>query len=140
MNEDTAHFFQNQSLRFLEMAFRADKHEVLKNPDGYGRRERECGDAIEIFLVVRDDRIVSASFGTSGCIYSFACANAVVHIAEGKSIEEAAGITPDDVIGYLETLPRAENHCALLAVQALLLALANVRETQRHPWRKLFRV
>ena len=138
MNQSDMAFWENHSVRFLEMAFRSDKLEALKNPDGYGRRERECGDAIGIYLLVRDDRIRTASFETEGCVYSFACANAVVHMVEGRLIVEASEVIPGDVVDYLQTLPPSEHHCAVLAVQALHLALANVRETLRHPWKKLF--
>ena len=139
MNQCDIDFWDKHSMRFLEMAFRSDKHESLSNPDGYGRRERECGDAITIYLIVRDGRILSASFETVGCLYSYACANAVVHLVEGQSIDAVSVMTPEDVIDYLETLPPSENHCAVLAIQALQLALANVRETLRHPWKKFYR-
>jgi nitrogen fixation NifU-like protein len=132
-------FWQNHSLRFLEMVFQTDKRETLRNPDGYGRSSRsECGDMIEIFLTMRNGRIASASFETNGCIYTLASANAIVHIAEGKSLEEAWEIGPEDVMDYLETLPRAEKHCAQLAVRTLQNALINARENRRHPWKKLY--
>jgi nitrogen fixation protein NifU and related proteins len=138
MNQESTNFWQRHSARFLEMALREDKRETLNTPDGYGKKTRECGDTIELFLTVRDGRIAHASFTTNGCVYSVACANAVLHMIEGKSLEEAWQITPEKVAEYLETLPPKEFHCAQLAVQALLLALANCRETARHPWRKFY--
>jgi len=132
-------FWQNHSLRFLEMVFQANKREVLRNPDGYGKSSRgECGDTIEIFLTLRDGRIASASFETNGCLYTLASANAVVHMVEGKTIEDAWEITPEEVMDYLETLPRAEKHCAQLAVRTLQHALLDARENQRHPWKKFY--
>jgi len=140
MNQDTINFWRQHSIKFLEMALRADRREVLKNPDGYGKRTRDCGDTIELFLTVRDGGIVHASFETNGCIYSVACANAVIRLVEGKSIQEAWLITPEMIADYLETLPRKEFHCAQLAVQALFLALANCRENQRNPWKKFYKI
>jgi nitrogen fixation NifU-like protein len=131
-------FWQHHSLRFLEMAFRSDKRETLKHPDGYGRQSRECGDTIELFLIVRNGKVLSASFETNGCLYSVACANTVIHLVEGKTLAEARKITAEDVIAYLETLPEKEEHCARLAVRALLSALANTLETRREPWKKLY--
>ena len=139
MNQDTITFWQQHSVRFLEMALRADKREVLKSPDGYGKKTRECGDTIELFLTVRDGRIVHASFETNGCLYSVACANAVVHLVEGKSIREAWQISPEMIADYLETLPQKEFHCAQLAVHALFLALANCQENAKNPWKKFYR-
>jgi nitrogen fixation NifU-like protein len=138
MNHSAVEFWQNHSSRFLEMAFKADKRESLDNPDGYGRRSRECGDELEVFLTLRDNKIASASFETQGCLYVVACANSVVHMVEGRTIQEAWQIAPQDVMMDLETLPRAEYHCAELAVQTLHVALANVQENRRHPWRKLY--
>lgn len=128
MDNSSFDFWQNHSLQFLEMAFRSDKRESLETPDGYGRRYRECGDTVEIFLMVRDGKIVSASFETNGCLYSVACANAVVLMAEGKTLEEAREITPEHIIDYLETLPAAESHCARLAVRTLHAAIVNTME------------
>lgn len=139
MNRDAMDFWQNHSVKFLEMVFRSDRRETLEKPDGYGRRGREeCGDEIELFLTVRHGVISSASFETNGCIFTVACANAVVHLVEGKRLDEAWKITPEQVADYLETLPKPEMHCAQLAVRTLHVALANAQENERHPWRKFY--
>lgn len=132
-------FWQKHSLRFLEMVFRADRRESLSQPDGYGRQTRECGDTVEIYVVLRDGRIESASFESNGCIYSVACANAAVHLALGMSLPEARSITAASIVEYLETLPEHERHCAELAAAVLQLALTDAQETLRLPWRKLYR-
>ena len=138
MDQESMDFWQQHSIKFLEMALTADRREVLKNPDGYGKRTRECGDTIELFLTVRGGRIVNACFETNGCIYSVACANAVIRLVEGKSIQEAWTVTPEMIADYLETLPGKEFHCAQLAVQALFLALANCQQNERNPWKKFY--
>jgi nitrogen fixation NifU-like protein len=109
------------------MAFQVDRQEYLENPDGYGKKTRECGDTVEIFLIIRNGKIQNASFQTEGCLYSVACANATVHMAEGRTLEEAFAIAPEDVVGLLETLPDNERHCADLAVEALRAALLNAQ-------------
>jgi nitrogen fixation NifU-like protein len=65
-----------------------------------------------------------------------ACANTVGELAEGRIVDDAWDITPDDVIAFLETLPPANVHCAELAVGALYLALANYNELKRQSWKK----
>lgn len=140
MDQSSMDFWQNHSLCFLNMVFRTEKRETLTHPDGYGKRSRECGDTMEIFLIVRDGKIQSASFETNGCLYSLACANAVVHLAEGKTVEEAWDVTEQNIVDYLETLPPAERHCAELAARTLHLALANAHETQRNPWKKFYQM
>ncbi len=131
-------FWQDHSLHYLEMAFRTDKRDVLDNPDGYGKRKGECGDTVEMFIKVRDKRIQSVSFMTNGCLNTNACANAVALLAEGKNINKAWEITPENVAGYLETLLPKEMHCAELAVGAFYLALANFGELKKSPWKKLY--
>ena len=138
MDQASVDFWQNHSLRFLEMALRTDRREVLRNADGYAKLGRECGDIIEIFLVVRNGQIKSAAFETNGCLYAVVCANAAVHLVQGKTLQEAQALAPESVIDYLETLPPEENHCAEQAIQVLRLAIADARENERQPWKKFY--
>jgi len=126
-------FWQKHSLTFLEMALRADKREKLTPANGHGSAQGTCGDTVEIFLQIQDDRIREASFETNGCLYIVACANTVVHLAEGKPLQDARHLDPDSVFAFLETLPREEFHCAELAVEALRMALASALPTPAAP-------
>jgi len=138
MENKEFNFFQDHSAHYLEMALRTDKKEIINKPDGYGKRTGQCGDTIEFFLTIRDDRIQSISFDADGCINTMACSNTLIHMAEGKRVEDAWEITPEDIIEYLGTLPSEENHCAELAVGAFYLALTNYQELKRTPWKKLY--
>jgi nitrogen fixation NifU-like protein len=138
MDEKSWDFWQHHSLHYLEMALRTDKRSRLSNPDGYGKKVGDCGDTIEFFLMADDDRIRSVSMETDGCIDTVACANTIAYMAEGKSVEEAWEITPDSVVSYLETLAPPQEHCAELAIGAFYLALANVAEVKRNPWKKFY--
>jgi nitrogen fixation protein NifU and related proteins len=129
-------FWRDHSLHYLEMVFRHDRRERLQNPDGYGKRTGECGDTVEMFLCIKRDHIQSVSFDTDGCINTNACANAVSHLSEGKTIEDAWQITPEDVIEFLETLPEENYHCAELAIGVFYMALANCQELRRNSWKK----
>jgi len=93
---------------------------------------------VEIYLAVRDGRIERVSYQTDGCMNTNACANTVAELAEGRTVDGAWEITPDDVVAYLETLPPGNIHCAELAVGALYLALVNYKELKRQPWKKLY--
>ena len=135
MGQEKFDLWQDHSLRYLEMAFRTDRREIIERPDGYGKRTGECGDTVEMFLTVRGDRVASVSFDTDGCMSTNACANTVAEFAEGKSLEKAWEITSEDVIKYLETLPPENIHCAELAVGAFYLALANYKDLKRNPYK-----
>jgi nitrogen fixation NifU-like protein len=131
-------FWQDHSIKYLEMALRADRRERPDAPDGYGKRTGDCGDTVEMFITVRDNRLQSVTFDAVGCMNTNACANTVAHLAEGRTVEQAWEITPADVVEFLETLPSHENHCAELAVGAFYLALAKYQEHLKAPWKKAY--
>ncbi len=139
MDQNAVEFFRDHSANFLEMALKNDKFEKIEHPDGYGKYTRDCGDTLEIFLLARNGDIRSASFYTEGCIYTVACANAMIGMIEGKSVTNAWTITPRHLVAFLETLPQKERHCAELAVKALKAALLDLKETERQPWIKFYR-
>ena len=132
-------FIQDHSRNFLEMAYRSDKIERIEKPDGYGKRTGVCGDTIEMFLTLENDKIETASFHAQGCVNTVACSNTVVTMAEGKTIEEAWNITAEKVTEFLETLPSKETHCAELAVGAFYLALSDLRDSNKFSWKKLYK-
>ena len=139
MDAEGKDFWQSHSLKYLEMAFRTDKQEIIKHPDGYGKKAGDCGDTVEIFLKARDNIIEMASYYINGCMNTAACANTIVNMVENKTIDQAWDITPEAVAGYLETLPKDHFHCAELAVGALYLALTNLLELRRTQWKKIYK-
>ncbi len=116
---------------FLEMAFSWERRGTIENPDGYGKRTGMCGDTIEIYLAIENDRIQKALFNINGCLNTSACANTVTHFAEGAPVDEAWKIDPQKVADYLQTLPSDHAHCAELAVGAFYLALADYQRKQK---------
>lgn len=140
MTQDASNFWQHHSLHFLEMAFRTDKREIVAQPDGHGKKSGDCGDTVEIFLQLGTDQqsISAVSYHTDGCLNTNACANTVAHLIEGKSIDDAWKVTPEEVAAFLETLPPDHFHCAELAVGALYLALADLSQGRRQGWKRLY--
>lgn len=139
MKKQEFNMMHYHSRKYLEMALRTDKREIPEESDGYGTRTGECGDTVEMYIRVDGDRIRSVSINTQGCINTNACANTVACLAEGKKIDEAWEITPENVTDYLETLPEEEVHCAELAIGAFYLALTDYRELRKSPWKKVYR-
>ena len=138
MGDNKFDFWKDHSERYLEMASSTEKRGICDQPDGYGQNTGECGDTVITYLVVRDNIIRHATFDTNGCINTNACANTVSYMVEGKKVGQAWKVKPEDVIAYLETLPKENYHCAELAVGSLYLALSNYQKTKREPWRKLY--
>jgi nitrogen fixation protein NifU and related proteins len=111
----------------------------IPNADGYARAQRECGDSVEVFLIIRDRRIREARFDTPGCGYTIACGSAAVELAEGKTLAEAMRITPEQISDALGGLPASEFHCAELAAAALRKAVHDYAFHGKDTWKKLYR-
>lgn len=128
--KETSDFLNKHSLNFLEMALSSERVEKVLNPDAYGKRTGECGDTVEFFLQLDDDRISAISFWIDGCIHTHASCNTVARMSDGLTLEKAWDITPDQVVEFLETLPDDHLHCAELAVGAFYLALKDAEKAK----------
>ena len=127
-SEKPFNFWQDHSDNFLRMALNYDRMERLHHPDGYGTRTGDCGDTVEFFLTTEDGRLKHVAFDIDGCRNTQATANTVAELTEGKTVDQAWQITPEQVAEFLETLPDDHFHCAELAVGAFYLALSNLSE------------
>ena len=137
-DQATSDFWQDHSLHFLEMAFRTDRRERLEKPDGYGKKTGSCGDTVEFFLNLDGDRIRTLAYDINGCLNTNACCNTVVELVDGKTLDTAWEVTPEQVSDFLESLPDDHFHCAELVVGTFYLALSNARENRRSPWKKMY--
>jgi len=93
---------------------------VMDNPDGYGKVGNPvCGDLMEIFIKVKDDRIDDIKFRTYGCGSAIAVSSMVTEMAKKKTLEEAMSITRENVADELDGLPPQKMHCSNLGADAL---------------------
>jgi len=96
----------------------------IENPDGVGRVGNPvCGDVMEIYIKVKDDKIVDAKFKTFGCGAAIATSSMVTEMVKGKKIEEALKISNKAVAQALGGLPPVKMHCSVLAEDALKAAI-----------------
>jgi nitrogen fixation NifU-like protein len=97
---------------------------VIENPDGYGKVGNPvCGDLMEIFIKIKDDRIDDIKFRTFGCGSAIAVSSMVTEMAKGKTLDEAIKITRNDVAEELGGLPPQKMHCSNLGADALHAAI-----------------
>jgi nitrogen fixation NifU-like protein len=89
-----------------------------------------CGDKLRIDLRIQDDAIEQIRCKPTGCVYTVACASAVSVLAQGRSIDEALRLQPEDVVLELDGLPDDHLHCARLAVNTLGEAIAEYYRRQ----------
>jgi nitrogen fixation NifU-like protein len=108
-------------------------------PDGFGRITGPCGDTMEIYLKVRDGRVMNATFWTDGCGTSIASGSMVTELTKGKSVLEAQKITQQDILDALGGLPEDSLHCALLAANTLKEAIKDYLSFKNEPWKTAYR-
>ncbi len=108
--------------------------EIAKKPKHFGRMDGSsasaaiqgpCGEKMEFYLVIDKGVIRRAKFYTAGCISTVVCAETVAQLAQGKTLDEALSISPQQVKNLLQRLPESHAHCSILAVSTLFRAIAD---------------
>ena len=101
---------------------------VMDDADGIGEEGNPvCGDAMKIFIKVKDDVITDIKFQTFGCGSAIATSSMVTELVKGKTMDEALQVTPQDVADELDGLPPEKMHCSNQAVDALHEAINNYK-------------
>jgi nitrogen fixation NifU-like protein len=98
----------------------------LENPDiSYHDSNPLCGDSIDIYMNVADNKISDIKFQGRGCAICMACTSVLTEIVKGKNIDEVKKIQKNDVLGELglENLQAVRIKCALLSLKVLKYGL-----------------
>ena len=111
----------------------------LPNADGFATVTGPCGDTMQIWLKVKDNRVAEATFLTDGCGATVASGSMVTELAKGNTIPETLRVSQQDVLNTLGGLPEGNVHCALLAANTLREAVKDYLVLQREPWKKAYR-
>ncbi len=104
----------------------------MADADGVGQEGNPtCGDAMKIYIKVKDDRIVDAKFKTFGCGAAIAVSSMVTEMVKGKTLDEALAISKEAVANELGGLPPQKMHCSMLGSDALKKAIEDYRSRQK---------
>lgn len=104
----------------------------IPDADGIGMEGNPtCGDAMQIFIKVENDRIVDAKFKTFGCGAAIAVSSMITEMIKGKTIDEALQISKETVAQELGGLPPQKMHCSNLGADALRRAIEDYRSKKK---------
>ncbi|NLG52229.1 MAG: iron-sulfur cluster assembly scaffold protein [Chloroflexi bacterium] len=102
---------------------------VIENADGQARVESTVhNDLIELYIRVEGDRLADIKYRVHGCAAAIASSSITSELAMGKTLDDAAAITPEEVAEALHGLPENKVQCSVLAPEALRQAIQNYRE------------
>jgi len=104
----------------------------MEDADGVGTEGNPtCGDAMKIYIKVKDGKIVDAKFKTFGCGAAIAVSSMVTEMVKGKTLDEALAISKEAVAAELGGLPPQKMHCSNLGADALKKAIEDYRSKQK---------
>lgn len=104
----------------------------MENPDGYAEvGSSECGDTMEMFLRIEDERITDIKYKTYGCCAAIASSSIATDMAKGKTVDEAEKISKADIVEELGGLPEKKWHCSLMVEDAIKAAIVDYRSRKQ---------
>jgi nitrogen fixation NifU-like protein len=111
----------------------------IPNPDGFGSTTSACGETMEISFKAKDGKITDAAFWTNGCSTTVACGSMSSELIKGEDVAQALATNQNDILEALGGLPEGNQHCALLAANAVKAAVLDYIAIRKEPWKKAYR-
>lgn len=105
--------------------YREEILEHYRNPQNFGelvqfnQKEKQvnsfCGDEVEIFLRIQNDKVLDISFIGKGCAISIAASSILTEYVKGKDIKVIKKLSEHDMLQLLNVrVSDARKKCALL--------------------------
>lgn len=139
--DDFDKFVENLQEEIIEQEFKDYNQyivELFQNPKNWGKPPDEeisvtqiyegpCGDTMYFFLKIKENIIEKANFITDGCGASVAAGSQTMMLIEGKDLDFAENLKPEDIDNALKGLPEDHKHCAELAARTLKRAIGKYK-------------
>lgn len=98
----------------------------MKDADGVGQcGDPSCGDALTIYIKVKDEIIKDVTFQVFGCAAAIATSSMTTELIKGKTLVEALKLTDEDIAKGLGGLPVHKMHCSNLGATAIKNAITD---------------
>ena len=117
--------FKKLDNRFIRHVNMPSNQGAIEAPSGRAVGVGQCGDSVEVTLQVESECIRNIRYLPRGCAFTIACSSAMSELAQGRTLEQALEISPQEVESELGGLPEDHRHCARLAVNTLGEAIAD---------------
>ncbi len=112
----------------------------MNNPDAIARLTGNCGDTMEIGLLISGGKVMKTHYWTDGCTMSRTCIESAARLAGGKQLKKLRNINMTHIIDDIGQVPDSHLHCAQLAETVLQKALSEYMAGQKeicHPGDRL---
>lgn len=107
-----------------------------KNPRNFGKLKGAdacyhldnplCGDAVDVFVKLRNNKVEDIKFIGEGCAISIASMSMLSEKIKGESVEKVLKINQEDITKMLgASLTPTRLKCAMLGLEALRKSLSN---------------
>jgi len=105
---------------------------VIEDADGVGKvGNPTCGDVMEMYIKVKNDRVEDVKFRTFGCGAAIATSSIATEMIKGKTLDEAVKLSNKAVAEALGGLPAQKMHCSNLAADAVRAAIEDYWSKQK---------
>jgi nitrogen fixation NifU-like protein len=92
----------------------------LQNPDVRVEMENPaCGDILELTARIEAGQIAEIRFRAKGCVSAMACGSMLTEMVAGMSLSDAQRLRRAELMERIGGLPKASQHAAYLAIDAL---------------------
>jgi len=96
----------------------------ISDPDGVGKKGNPGdGDMVYIYIKVEEDVLTEVKFKAFGCAAAIATSSALTELAKGRTLDQAARITRQEVADALGGLPPQKIECSAIGPDALREAI-----------------
>jgi len=106
----------------------------VKDYNGYGKvGNMKCGDMMELWIKIKNEKIVGVKWRTFGCASAIASTSMMSEMLlekGGMRITDALKITGKEIMDRLGGLPAIKVHCSVLGDEALKEAVKDYKAKQ----------